>query len=103
MIKKGQRPQVTYKDKLPLSPQNLAINSTENSSVTGIAAAPYYDPRSIINPAMVSTAPANLSILPNPFASPNAKANIISMHDQSNSMRGARANENVFVANAQPY
>ena len=53
---------------------------------------------------MVSTESANLGLLPNPFAYPKAGNHIIAMHDQSTSKRGgARADENVFVASAQPY
>ena len=52
---------------------------------------------------MVSTAPANLSLQPNLFASPKAGYNIIAMQDQSTSRRGDRADENVFAASAQPY
>ena len=75
--------------------------------VPGIAATPNYDPRRIINPAMVSTAPTPQSLLPNPFANPTAPG-MITMNDQSNSMRGggggaARAGEDVFAASAQPY
>ena len=56
-----------------------------------------------MNPSMVSTAPANLSLMPNPFPSPKAGNNMITMQDQSTSRRGDRADENVFAASAQPY
>lgn len=78
------------------------MNNIENSSVPGTTAAQYYDPRSIINPAMVSTAPANLSLLPNPFMNPTG-GNIISMQDQNSSMKGARADVDSQAASARPY